>query len=175
MREGYEMWLKYIWPFSRFNIQKNNTNKSTEQDEDRNLNNFSFKCIECPICTDAYVLHSLHYDSLKTGRLSINLWHAIGFECQTVTMTFDRVLAIRSTPLNVCATEYSNKILKYSKTHPDALKEYRGVLELTGNTQFKSNVCKEANHYLIITEDEYIEVISDRDFVVQCFDNRKST
>ena len=126
-----------------------------------------FRNIPSPIYTYRYVVDDFYYSKTEST-LTINLWHAITFENFRAKIYFREAAALRFTPLDCGFSEYSDLIRTFMKQSPDEGESYRGIVEAVDYDELKKRItwpnCK---HYIIITEDEYVEVVSEEDPIVE--------
>ncbi len=131
-----------------------------------------YRNIKAPLFTEKFTVHSINH-VIEGKTFVINLQGAL-CDDETARITFKSVLVTRYTPLKTCISEYCEKLHIYVKDNPDYMKDYTGIIELVDCDELKnkSPFAKPYGfkHYLILTEDEYVEVLAEFDPLVEVFD-----
>lgn len=130
-----------------------------------------YRDIPSPIYTEKYVVaNTYHSNGKKTFQIDLEHGYHHG---ETARISFKDVLAIRFTPLKLCLSEYCEAFYIDSKKNNRSMENYSGVTELINCDELKDKTTFAKaygyKHYLILTEDEYVEVLAKEDPFIEAF------
>jgi len=130
-----------------------------------------YRNIKASIDTEDYRVVSTHH--VMDGRsFEVNLENVF-HDNKNARISFKKVLVTRYTPLKICLSEYCEDLNCYVKNHPGFMDSYSGIMELVDCDELKNKTTFAKSHgykhYLIMTEDEYIEVLAIEDPLVDIF------
>lgn len=128
----------------------------------------TFRNVPISVFTEVYRIKSLSYCN-DTNVFVVIIGHAFMAYQPVFRITFNNAAhMMRFTHLHNWQTEYCDNIVAYMKKNPVLRDEYRGFLEIIGYDELKNRVhYSPSHHYLLITEDEYVEVLSDSEPIIE--------
>lgn len=135
-------------------------------------NNMKFRNIPIPVFTEVYRVKSLSYCN-DSNVLVVVIGHACMARRPILRITFnDADRMVRFTHLYNWRTEYCDAIVTYMKDNALFKDNYMGFVEIIGYDKLKDRVSyNSSHHYLLITEDEYVEVLADGNPIVEVIDS----
>ena len=124
-----------------------------------------FRNIPISVFTYSYRVKSLSYCN-DTNVFVVIIGHAFMAYQPVFRITFNNAAhMVRFTHLHNWKTEYNSNIVAYMEEDGQFENDYMGFVEIIGYDELKNRVhYSPSHHYLLITEDEYVEVLSDRDW-----------
>lgn len=122
-----------------------------------------FRSIPSPVHTPRYIVESIQHCN-ENNSLIIYLQHAISFKNFRARIVFKNVSSYRFTPLHNCLSIYCEQMHIFMTENPESAKAYEGIAEVIGIEEMAGRYRgRDQKHYVIITEDEYVEVASSED------------
>lgn len=138
-------------------------------------NNMKFRNIPISVFTCSYRVKSLSYCN-DNNVLVVIIGHAFMAWQPVFRITFNNAARmVRFTHLYNWETEYNGNISAYMEEDSQFEKDYMGFVEIIGYDELKNRVSYySSHHYLLITEDEYVEVLADGNPIVEVIDDGKN-